>query len=301
MQGIITIRQNFKTGSRKMNKNYFKGWYFKCSNGDKTIAFIAAYHRSNRKESASLQIITDSAVYDIPFHSLFCREKPLYVRLGNCLFSRKGIKLNIHTDEVSLRGFLKFGAFSPIRYDIMGPFRFVPFMQCRHSCISMKHFINGQVTLNNRQYRFQNGCGYIEGDRGRSFPKRYIWTQCCFKNGSLMLSVADIPMLGFHFTGIIGVVFLNGKEYRIATYLGAQIKHTGHNSVTVKQGNYQLSAKLLKNQGHPLRAPHNGKMSRTIHESVSCKAQYRFGYKGTTLLEFTSNMASFEFEYECNS
>lgn len=39
-----------------------------------------------------------------------------------------------------------------------------------------------------------------------------------------MLSVADIPLLGFHFNGIIGIVLLNGKEYRIAAYLGAHVK-----------------------------------------------------------------------------
>ena len=66
-----------------------------------------------------------------------------------------------------------------------------------------------------------------------------------------MLSVADIPFFGFHFIGIIGVILLNGKEHRIATYLGAKVKHIGKYSVTVKQGDYQLTAKLLqKNSQH---------------------------------------------------
>ena len=42
-----------------------------------------------------------------------------------------------------------------------------------------------------------------------------------------MLSIADIPMMGFHFTGIIGFVLIGEKEYRIATYLGAKVKHIG--------------------------------------------------------------------------
>ena len=57
-----------------------------------------------------------------------------------------------------------------------------------------------------------------------------------------MLSVEDIPFLGIHFTGI---VLLNGKEYRIATYLGAKVKYIGKNSVTVQQGDFHLTAKLL--------------------------------------------------------
>ena len=215
------------------------------------------------------------------------------------MFSNKGIRLNVEADDLTAHGILKFSSLSPIRYDIMGPFQFVPFMQCRHSVFSMKHQVNGQIAINEQIYKFQNGIGYIEGDRGYSFPKQYIWTQCCFNDGSLMLSVADIPLFGFHFTGIIGIILLGGKEYRIATYLGATVKHIGNNSVIVKQGKYTLTAKLIEKNSYPLYAPENGKMSRTIHESASCKAHYRFSDNGKVLCEFTSDMASFEYEFDC--
>lgn len=179
----------------------------------------------------------------------------------------------------------------------MGPFKFVPFMQCRHSVYSMCHKIVGEITVNDQLYNFENGIGYVEGDCGRSFPKKYIWTQCCFENNSLMLSVADIPFLGFHFTGIIGVILLNGKEYRIATYLGARIKQVKKNIVTLKQGNFEFTAKLLNKNAHPLAAPSNGDMCRTIHESAACEAYYRFLHKDRVLCEFTTYEASFEFEY----
>ena len=112
-----------------------------------------------------------------------------------------------------------------------------------------------------------------------------------------MLSVADIPFLGIHFTGIIGIVLLNGKEYRIATYLGAKINQISNNTVTVKQGNFELTAKLLKKNAQPLAAPTNGDMCRTIHESASCEVYYRFCHKNKVLCEFTTDKASFEFEY----
>lgn len=279
------------------SKNYFQGWYFKCSNGAQTIAFIPAFHRNNGKTTFSLQIITDNETFNIPFDSVKYREKPLFVRLGSNLFSEKGIIIDIHTNTLTAEGTLKFSGITPIGYDIMGPFKFVPFMQCRHSVHSMKHWIDGQITVDGKKYIFRNGTGYIEGDRGCSFPSRYIWTQCSFNNGSLMLSVADIPFCGFNFTGIIGVIMLRGKEYRIATYLGAKIENIGTDTVIVRQGNYRLTAKLIQNNSKPLYAPDNGKMNRTIHESVSCKAYYRLTYKGKVLCEFTSDRASFEFEY----
>lgn len=280
------------------NQNYFKGWYFKCCTKEKTIAFIPAYHQNTNNKTASLQIITDDSAFNIPFQDLKYREKPLHIKIDDCILSENGMKLNIQTKEVNVRGILKFSEISPIQYDIMGPFKFVPFMQCKHSIFSMKHQINGQIMLNGHQYIFKHGTGYIEGDCGISFPERYVWTQCHFKNGSLMLSVADIPFLGFRFTGIIGIVLLNGKEYRIATYFGAKMKYIGKNTVAVQQGNFRLTAKLLEKNAHQLYAPDNGKMNRTIHENASCKAYYRFSCKKQILCEFVSNRASFEFEYE---
>lgn len=280
------------------SKGYFKGWYFKCCGNGCTVAFIPAYHCDGKTETVSLQTITDDEVFNIPFDTLEYTEKPLHVNLRGCAFSKKGIAIGIDNEIIKLSGTLRFRSLSPIKYDIMGPFSVVPYMQCRHSVYSMRHRIDGQLMLNGRQLEFQNGVGYIEGDSGFSFPKRYIWTQCSFEQGALMLSVADIPLFGLHFTGIIGVVLLGGKEYRIATYLGAGVKYIGKDTVTVKQRDYQLTATLIESNAHPLYAPVCGKMNRTIHESASSKAYYRFSYKEKTLCEFESNSAGFEFEYK---
>lgn len=279
-------------------KEYFNGWYFKCTNAAQTVAFIPSIHCFNGKTNAFLQIITDKSAYQLPFFQIKIRENPLVIKLGSSIFSQNGIKLNIQTKDLTVYGALKLGKPTPIRYDIMGPFKYVPFMQCRHSVCSMAHRVDGKITINDQLYEFSNGVGYIEGDRGTSFPKRYIWTQCNFAKGSLMLSAADIPFLGLCFTGIISIVMLNGKEYRIATYLGARLKNIGKNSVTVSQGNYELTAELIKKNAHPLAAPVNGEMNRTIHESASCTARYRFSYKGNIIFQFTSDRASFEFEYK---
>lgn len=280
-----------------LSNDYFKGWYFKCCADDKTVAFIPAYHRSSRITSASLQIITNKSAFNIPLDTLKFCESPLYINSENCEFSQKGIRLGIQRNNLTVTGEAEFGSLSPLRYDIMGSFRFVPFMQCRHSVYSMKHLINGQININGELFDFHDGIGYIEGDSGRSFPQKYIWTQCCFENGSIMLSVADIPLSGFHFTGIIGVVLLNGREYRLATYLGAKVKLIEKNTVIIKQGEYELCASLIEKNAFPLYAPMHGKMNRTIHESVTCKAHYKFSHNGSALCEFTSNRASFEFEY----
>ena len=143
-----------------------------------------------------------------------------------------------------------------------------------------------------------DGTGYIEGDRGESFPREYLWTHCNYEENSIMLSVAEIPMLGRSFTGIIGFVYLKGKEYRIATYLGAKVVKMGNNFVEIKQGRFKLTAKLMKENSHKLNAPVGGCMSRLIKESVACEAEYSFSVSDKQILDFTTSNASFEYEYK---
>ncbi len=78
-------------------------------------------------------------VFNIPFEKLEYQENPLYVKIGNCVFSHKRIILNFQSDSGKLDGKLCFEQLTPIRYDIMGPFKYVPFMQCRHRVYSMCH------------------------------------------------------------------------------------------------------------------------------------------------------------------
>lgn len=283
-------------------KSLFKGYYFKCCMGNKTIAFIPALHQSGyrkgKQSSASLQIITDSQTYFIPYNAISFDKNGLKIKIGNSYFSEKGIYLDIDTEECRIHGKLKFHRMQKLKYSIMGPFQYVPFMQCKHSVVSMQHLVSGKIMINGKKYQDRNGMGYIEGDRGCSFPEKYVWTQCHFHKGSIMLSVAEIPFYGFHFRGIIGIVLIDGKEYRIATYLGARVSSICNKSVVIRQGRYTLRAKLLGEDSKELKAPVNGEMARTIQESVRCKARYCFTVSDKILLDFTSKCASFEYMYE---
>lgn len=278
-------------------RNSFYGWYLKCQSDTQTLAVIPAIHQTRQKQSCSIQIITDDNAWTIPFSAdLFHRTKK-NISIGENRFGEIGIHLAIHTSDLDAEGTLDFGSLSPLNYDIMGPFAFVPFMECRHSVWSMQHAVCGTVYLNEQEYSFTNGCGYWEGDQGRSFPKEYAWTQCCFPHGSLMLSVADIPIAGFHFTGIISNVLWQGKQYRLTTYLSAKAIQIQNKTIRIIQGDMELEARLLEETGHPLKAPTGGDMVRTIHESASCRAFYQFQKKGHVLFAFETNQASFEYEY----
>lgn len=278
-------------------REYFCGWYFRCQSDNQTLAIIPSVHKTKDYNFCTIQLITNTNAFHVQFpYNDFTKDGD-DIRIGNNRFGESGISLEIHAPGFRAQGTVRFGAFTPIKYDIMGPFRYVPFMQCRHSVYSMYHRVDGEIQINDVPYVFQNAVGYVEGDRGHSFPKEYVWTQCSFPEGALMLSVADIPLGRFRFTGVIGVVLLHEKEHRIATYLGAKAVKIKDGEVIARQGRLCLTVKRLGSPGHPLQAPVGGAMTRTIHEHPACKVYYRFENNGVTLLEFEAPNAAFEYEY----
>ncbi len=283
---------------------YFEGWYFKQQGKAGTVALIPALHvDAQGNKSASVQIVTDSESFhfDLPWDALKADRRKLQIHAGESFFSPAGIQLKLKQDDVSAVGDIQYGPLAAIRYDIMGPFRFAPLMECRHSVFSLVHEASGRLSINGKTYSFRNDLGYIEGDRGRSFPKRYIWTQCAWrmdKPCSLMMSVADIPYMGMFFTGVIAFVFLHGREYRLATYLGARAVRIGDGEVVISQGKYTLSARRLDSGAMLLRAPVGGGMTRMIREAPSCRVHYRFTRGSEVLIDQVMDQAGFEYEYE---
>lgn len=272
-----------------MNR-YFEGWYYKQQKDNFTLALIPGRSRNE----AFIQVITDEQSYHIPF-PLNAFQSGEIVHVGKNKFCQRGIQLSIHTNALQLRGQLSYENITPLSSDIMGPFRFLP-MECRHAVISMNHRVNGTLSLNGKTLHFTGGKGYIEGDRGRSFPESYSWTQCnAFdEDCSIMVSAAKIPFAGFTFWGCIASIWYQKKEYRLATYKGAKISHRSKHCLEIKQSDYILRVDIPKQIGHLLYAPSNGDMSRTIHENPSCTARYQFKKGQQIILDKISKQASYE-------
>lgn len=277
--------------------NFFYGCYFRIQSDKQALAIIPSVHRSKAFDFCSIQLISDSKAFHVQFPYSDYKKEKHEMRIADNRFGADGIVLSIQEHDLCASGSIRFGPLTPIRYDIMGPFKYVPFMQCRHSVFSMHHSVDGDLSINGTPYVFRNAVGYIEGDRGHSFPKEYVWTQCSFMGGSLMLSIADIPLGAHRFTGVIGVVLLHGKEYRLATYLGAKAIKTTPEEIVIRQGNYTFVVKPQTFSGHPLLAPVSGAMERTIHEHPSCSVYYRLEKNGMPLLELDASDAAFEYEY----
>ena len=137
----------------------FCGWYFKCQSEARTLAVIPAVHRSGGKRSCSIQLLTDRDTWNVPFPYAEFRKSRTAVEIGKNRFGEQGIHLELHAPGLTAAGILRFGPFTPLRYDIMGPFRWVPLMECRHSVWSMKHTVDGEVDINGVPYVFRGGAG----------------------------------------------------------------------------------------------------------------------------------------------
>ena len=276
---------------------YFEGWYFKQQNPQgQTLALIPAFHidRDGRR-TASLQVISKDQAWwlEYPEAHLKVSRQPFQVQIRQSSFGSQGIDLHIRQDNLSLCGSLRYGPFTALRSDIMGPFRFFAGMQCSHGVISMGHSLSGTLKLNGERLDFSDGIGYIETDRGRSFPSRYLWTQCVWDRP--MLAIATIPLPVGGFTGCICSVLYCDQEYRLATYRGVKIEAWSSAGAVIRQGKYRLEVELLNERRQALRAPVEGRMERTIHESLCAEVRYRFWCGHNLLFQHTDPNASFEY------
>ena len=278
---------------------YFEGWYLKHQNRQgQMLAVIPAFHiRRDGRRSASLQVITKERAWwlEYPEHQFHAEPGRFQVQVGRSRFHRRGLTLDVEGEGLSLTGSLEYGPFAPLRSDIMGPFRLFGGMQCAHGVLSMGHTLSGTLCLNGTPLTFSGGIGYIETDRGRSFPQTYLWTQCVWEQGSVMLAVATVPLPVGRFTGCICAVLYQGREYRLATYRGARIEAWSPSGAVIRQGDLRLQVELLSERAQALRAPVEGSMERTIHESLCGEVRCRFWRDGELLVQHTSQCASFEY------
>ena len=110
-----------------------------------------------------------------------------------------------------------------------------------------------------------------------------------------MLAIATIPLPVGSFTGCICSVLYRGREYRLATYRGVKIEAWSSTGAVIRQGQSRLEVELLNERRQALRAPVEGRMERTIHESLCAEVRYRFWHGDHLLFQHTDSNASFEY------
>ena len=267
------------------NKRYFEGWYFKNSNNKDGISFIPGISIDRQEKKAFIQVITNDSSYFVNYNidNFKFSHTPFYIKIDDNFFSKDSIHIDINDNSQNLIifGNIKYSKIKNINTNflnpnIMGPFSYIPFMECNHAILSMKSIADGLIDINNKRITFDNGIGYVEKDWGYSFPKSYIWCQGnSFENSnaSFMISIADIPFKAFNFRGFICSLIINNNEFKFTTYNNSKlIKYDIYNNsinIILNKGPYSLNITSKYTSGHRLLAPIKGKMEKNIFESIT--------------------------------
>lgn len=292
-----------------IRNNYFEGWYFKCSTIDQTIAVIVGKATGNQ-ESAFIQIFMTGSLksYYIPYEQVafIYRESPFHIQLEENIFTERYMKLKINQEDLIIEGRIEFDTLTKLpqkiwKKGLMGPFAFLPFMECYHDVLSMNHKLKGIMQINGITHNFKGGKGYIERDWGTSFPSSYIWMQCNhFKQDSLsfMLAVASIPFLGTTFTGFLCCLSIKGKTRIFATYTGARIEQFNKDDegvdIIIRQGKEHIHVHTRNREGSLLKAPNKGAMKRTIYETLESKIELKLFYNEVLQVHEVGENVAFE-------
>lgn len=269
-------------------RKFFEGWYFKIINksANKVYAIIPGISiDKNGSKHSFIQFLDGnnlkSEYFKFGYDDFSSAKDKFKISIADNKFSESSLSLNLP----GLKGNLEFYGLNhwPDRWyspGIMGPYTFVPFMECYHGILSMDHQIKGDLQLGSEAIDFTGGRGYMEKDWGRSFPDAYIWLQSNhFDSGdlSLKLSVARIPWLGSSFTGFIAGLLFNGKLYKFTTYNGSRLDNL---KISVKELYIQISNKKFRlnitakrNNATLLASPISGEMSGHISESMQSEVE----------------------------
>jgi len=268
---------------KESSRPYFEGWYFKQASNKGAVSVIAGVFRAKKKtdDTAFVQLLFGSGksyYFSYTYDKFSVQPDEFEVRIGENFFSMEKVVLCIEQGGAKVEGQISFSDIVPLRTNvlspsIMGPFSYLPRMQCNHGVLSLTHRCNGTLSIGNDEFVFKDSLGYIEKDWGEAFPSRWVWMQCNDEDVSLMCSIATIPYGAVNFTGLICVLLVGTKQYRFASYNGARVvsieKGEDTLAVALQRGKYRLDIKTTCTDFGKLVAPTKSGMDRQIDESLA--------------------------------
>jgi tocopherol cyclase len=311
-------------GSLK-RRRYFEGWYFKHVAADRgaVFAFIPGISLSARGSTAFVQLI-DGATgrtrwFPFPLDVFSFSRNEFGVTVGENRFSLRGIDLRLRDAEGDVEAHLAYSGVTPLPFslgspNIMGPYAYVPFMECYHGVGSLDHRVDGEVRIDGRRIDFTDGRGYLEKDWGRSMPLAWVWAQMngfAGPGSCLLFSLARIPWMGRSFPGFFALL-AEGRcgspaacssgamaIHRFATYTGARVISAELRGralfVAIRDRRRTLHLHAERSHEGVLLAPVDGAMDRRIAESIDARLSVRLeDDSGHVLFEGSGGNAGLE-------
>lgn len=159
-----------------LRRNYFEGWYYKQVSQDENtvLCFIPGTNVSGGRKSYFIQVILAEKTSGcwqqttdwLDIAEFQAQDEPFSIRLDGNRLTRDGISVSFQGKQFLISGELRFSGFiappaSLWAPTIMGPFSYLPGLECIHSVVSLSHGIEGELEINGKPVDFSRGKGYI--------------------------------------------------------------------------------------------------------------------------------------------
>lgn len=267
---------------------FFEGWYFKLVDASEQhrYAIIPGIFLSDdpAEQHAFIQVL-DGSSGDATYHrfaidEFWAAQDSFDVRIGPNRFSGEGLEIELVDEGRAVSGRVDLVDVIPWPVSwrslgIMGPYGWVPRMECNHGVVSLDHRLDGSLAVNGSEIDFSGGRGYVEKDWGAAFPAGYVWIQSNHFEGeraSFVGSIAIIPWLFSSFPGFIIGLWIDGRLYRFATYTGAETRHLRITDESIEwvvdDGTHVLAIEAVRARGGLLLGPTREQMSHRIGETM---------------------------------
>ncbi len=294
---------------------YFEGWYFKLVDASEVAryAVIPGIFLSDdpARHHAFVQVLdgaTGAASYHrYPAEAFVAAPDAFEVSVGPNRFSASGLHLDIDDGERRVTADVALGPLEPwpVRAwspGVMGPYAFIPRMECNHGVLSFDHRLDGHLTLDGARIDLTGGRGYLEKDWGAAFPAGYVWMQSnhfATPGTSLVASIAIVPWIRSAFPGFLVGLHHDGLLHRFATYTGARTEHLritdDRVEWTVADRHRQLEVHARRAAAGLLLGPTREQMESRVGETMQAELEVRLRDRRTrTVLEGTGRNAGLE-------
>lgn len=298
---------------RRRRPPFFEGWYVKLvdASAEQRWAVIAGILLSDDPDErhAFVQVLDGSSgnasYHRYPPEAFEAARTAFDVRVGPNRFQRGGIVLELDGDR-TVRGEVRFGALqpwpvTPLTPGIMGPYAWVPRMECNHAVVSFDHGLDGTLELDGVPTDFGGGRGYLEKDWGAAFPAAYVWMQSNHfdtSRTSFMGSIAVVPWLTGAFPGVVAGLWRDGHLHRFATWTRARTTHLeiddDHVHWTIEDREASLQLRATRATGGLLHAPARQRMSDRVGETMGAEIAVVLRHRGDAVFEGTGQAAGLE-------
>jgi hypothetical protein len=278
---------------RRRRGPFFEGWYYKLVSADEAHRYAVIpgifKHPDPRRAHAFVQVLDGAggaaAYHRYPVEAFEAASDRLDARVGPNRFTERSMHLDIREGPLAVSGDIGMSPLTPWPVTrrspgVMGPYAWVPQMECNHGVLSFDHELQGSLSINDSHADFSGGRGYMEKDWGAAFPKGYVWMQSNhFEEAgtSLFGSIAIIPWMGSAFPGFIVGLRHEGVLYRFATYARSRTTELQitDDAVhwTMTRGTLRLEIEARRARGGLLLGPTREDMSSRVGETMQARLQ----------------------------